>query len=242
MPAEVRVFADPEELGERLADEILAAYERSDGRSFLLGCPGGRSLPSTYCALAARRSPLDRLIVVMMDEYLVDGEAAPTDAHYSCRRFARDELAGPLGLAGEQVWLPDPSAPASYDERIAAAGGIDLFLLASGASDGHVAFLPPGSPRDGRTSVVRLADSTRHDNLETFPAFGSVDEVPRLGVSVGLATISAARSLRLVLHGAHKREPTRRLLELDRFDAAWPASVVHDHPDAQIWADEEVIG
>ena len=119
------------------------------------------------------------------------------------------------------------------------AGGIDLFLLASGASDGHVAFVPPGSRRDGRTAVLAIAESTRRDNLATFPAFRSLDEVPREGVSVGLGTIAAARALRLVLHGAGKRAAAARLLALDGFDPSWPASVVHDHPDAEIWLDRE---
>ncbi len=238
MPAEVRVFADADELGDRLAAEIRAAYEHASG-VFLLGCPGGRSLRSTYRALAARGPRLDRLVVVMMDEYVVDGQAAPADAHYSCRRFARDELVGPLGLGDEQVWLPDPADPGAYDERIAAEGGIDLFLLASGASDGHVGFLPPGSPRDGRTSVVRLAESTRRDNLATFPGFESVDDVPRHGVSVGLATIADARSARLVLHGAGKRHAAEQVLSRDRFDPAWPASIVHDCVDAEIWLDRK---
>ena len=233
MAAEVRVFGDPDELGKALAAEVLARYAAAQGR-YLLGCPGGRSLRTTYRALAGRE--LDRLVVVMMDEYV----GAAADAHYSCARFAREEIAGPLGAC--ETWLPDPGDPSAYDGRIEAAGGIDLFLLASGASDGHVAFLPPGSPRAGRTSVVALAETTRRDNLQTFPAFGSVDDVPPSGVSVGLATISEARSLRLVLHGAHKREATRRLLALDRFDPAWPASIVHDHPDAEIWSDEEAMG
>jgi glucosamine-6-phosphate deaminase len=238
VPAEVRVFADADELGARLAAEILAAYERADG-PFVLGCPGGRSLRSTYRALAAGRPRLDRLVVVMMDEYVVDGRSAPVEAHYSCARFARDELAGPLGLVDEQVWLPDPADPASYDQRIAAAGGIDLFLLASGASDGHVAFLPPGSPRDGRTAVVRLAESTRRDNVATFQEFGSVEDVPRHGVSVGLATIADARSARLVLLGAGKRRAAEQVLARDRFDPAWPASIVHDCAAAEIWLDRE---
>ena len=239
MPAEVRVFADAEELGERLAAEILAAYERAAAGAFLLGCPGGRSLRSTYRALAARRARLDRLVVVMMDEYVIAGEAAPADAPYSCRRFAREELAGPLGLADEQVWLPEPTDPAAYDERIAGAGGIDLFLLASGASDGHVAFLPPGSPRDGRTTVVRLAESTRRDNLATFPEFVSVEDVPCHGVSVGLATIADARSARLVLLGAGKRHAAAEVLGRDRFDPVWPVSIVHDCSGAEIWLDRE---
>jgi len=221
-------------LGEALADEVLARYERSEG-AFLLGCPGGRSLRTTYAALAARGAALDRLAVVTMDEYM----GAPAAAHYSVRRFAFEEIARPLGLEPEQVWLPEPAFPDAYDDRIAAAGGIDLFLLASGASDGHVAFLPPGAPRDGRTSVLAIAESTRRDNLVTFPEFGALDEVPSHGVSVGLATIAAARALRLVLHGADKRSAAARLLALDDFDPSWPASIVHAHPDAEVWLDKE---
>jgi glucosamine-6-phosphate deaminase len=235
----VRVFADPVELGAALAGEILAAYEATAGR-FLLGCPGGRTPLSTYRALAARGADLSRLVVVMMDEYLDDDlRPVPADAHHSCRGFALRELAAPLGLAEAQVWLPDPAAPAAYDERIEAAGGIDLFVLASGASDGHVAFLPPGSSLAGRTSVVELAESTRRDNLATFPAFASIDEVPTRGVSIGLGTVTAARRVRLVLHGAGKREAARSVLALDGFDPAWPASVVHACADAEVWLDRE---
>lgn len=232
MPAEVRVFADADELGATLAAEVLAAYDATGG-AFLLGCPGGRSLRTTYRALAAHGRALDRLVVVMMDEYV----GAPRDADHSCARFAHEEIAAPLGAA--DVWLPDPDDPESYDARIADAGGIDLFLLASGASDGHVAFVPPGAARAGRTSVIALAESTRRDNLSTFPSFETLADVPRHGVSVGLGTIGEARTLRLVLHGADKRAAAARLVELESFTASWPASIVHDHPDAQIWLDEE---
>jgi glucosamine-6-phosphate deaminase len=235
--AAVRVFASPEQLGEVLAGEILERHDRGGG-PFLLGCPGGRSLRTTYRALAARAARLDRLVVVMMDEYL----GAPRDAHYSVHRFAGEELVRPLGLGADRVWFPDADDPQAYDERIAAAGGIDLFLLASGASDGHVAFVPPGSQRDGRTAVVAIAETTRRDNLATFPQFAGLDEVPTYGVSVGLGTIAAAWTLRLVLHGADKRAAAARLLTLDDFDPSWPASIVHAHPDAEIWLDEAARG
>jgi glucosamine-6-phosphate deaminase len=239
--AEVRVFGDADELGERLAEEILGLYAAAGARPFLLGCPGGRSLRTTYRALAARRPNLSRLAAVMMDDYVVDGAAAPAAAHYSCRRFALHELIEPLGLREQQVWFPDPADPAAYDEQIAAAGGIDVFLLASGASDGHVAFVPPGSSRDDRTAVVELAESTRRDNVATFPEFSSADEVPRYGVSVGLGTIADARRCRLVIHGRDKQLAARRLLARDRFDASWPASIVHDVADGQVWLDRAAM-
>jgi glucosamine-6-phosphate deaminase len=226
--AELRVLSTPEAIGDELAAGLAERHDAAGG-AFLLGCPGGRSLRTTYAAMAGRAWP--KLVVVMMDEYV----GAPADASYSCARFAREEIAAPLGVPEDRIWL----AGEDHDEQIESAGGIDVFLLASGASDGHVAFLPPGSPRDGRTSVVELAETTRRDNLVTFPEFRTLDEVPTHGLSVGLGTISAARSLRLVLHGVDKRRAARRLLALDRFDPSWPASVVHDHPDAVIYVDEE---
>lgn len=213
--AELREFADADELGRTLAREIV---ELSPA---LLGCPGGRSLVTTYRALPE----LPETTIVMMDEYV---PVPRTSAHHSCRGFAARHL------RAREIWLPDPDAPEEYDRRIAHAGGIDLFLLASGATDGHVAFLPPGSPREGRTSVVRLAESTRRDNLATFPEFKSIEDVPDRGVSVGLATIADARRLRLVMHGPDKRDATERLLSYERFDPEWPASIVHEHDDAEI--------
>jgi glucosamine-6-phosphate deaminase len=234
----LRLFDDADGLGAHLAADIRKRVRAKDGR-FLLGCPGGRSLVPTYRAL--RGADLQDVVIVMMDEYLVDGSPPPPDAHFSCRGFAQRELGAPLGIAPEDVWVPDADDPAAYDERIDAAGGIDLFLLASGASDGHVAFLGPGAPLDGRTAVVPLAESTRLDNLVTFPEFDSLDEVPMLGVSVGLGTILDSRALRLVLHGADKREAAGRLLALDEFDPAWPASLVHEHDGAEIWLDRAAL-
>jgi glucosamine-6-phosphate deaminase len=216
--AEVRRFGDADELGRTLAEELAAAAPR------VLGCPGGRSLLTTYHAVRTLGG-LRATTAVLMDEYV---PVPPVDAHFSCRGFAEREI------PADDVWAPDPDDPDAYDERIAAAGGVDVFLLASGASDGHVAMLGPGAPRDGRTSVVELAETTRRDNLATFPEFTSLDEVPTHGVSVGLGTIGAARALRLVIHGPDKREAVDRLLALDRFDPQWPASIVHDHDDAQI--------
>ena len=54
MAAELQRFRDPTELGAALAAEILERYEETEG-PYLLGCPGGRSLRSTYRALAGWR-------------------------------------------------------------------------------------------------------------------------------------------------------------------------------------------
>src|SRR5262249_44782304 len=67
---DVRVFGDAEELGTALASEVVELVAGVESDRFLLGCPGGRSLRSTYRALAAHREELRKVTVVMMDEYV----------------------------------------------------------------------------------------------------------------------------------------------------------------------------
>lgn len=255
---QVTVFPDAVALGSALATEIADAIELASlaGRGYVLGCPGGRSPLATYQALsrlvAARNLDLSQLVIAMMDDYVRPAPGAgfapvPADAHYSVRNFAAAWLAGPLsaaagpgrGITADRVWFPDPADPVGYDDRLAAAGGVDLFILASGTSDGHVAFNPPGTPSGARTRVVRLAESTRRDNLATFPDFASIDQVPGHGVTIGVATIAelSARAV-LVAHGPDKQLAVTRLAAATAYDPDWPATVVAACRNGAIYADE----
>ena len=253
--AQLRVFENPEEIGLHLADRLLQEIQRAreSRRRFVLGCPTGRTPRPTYATLARRLSTepqdLSHVVMVMMDEYLVEQpnglENASDQMPWSCHYIARAEIFDQLnrslpsefGLPESSVWFPDAWHPEAYDARIASAGGIDFFFLASGASDGHVAFNPPGSPRDSRTRIVALSEQTRRDNLQTFPAFGTLDSVPRHGVSVGITTIMAARTAVMVLTGESKRESLSRVLKAECYDPQWPATVIHEFTSGEILAD-----
>lgn len=252
----VTVFHDAERLGEALAREILAGIAGTpDGERYLLGCPSGRSLRSTYRALARLVPPdadLSRLVIVMMDEYVVGepGAFARIDPGltYTCAWFAEHEIRRPLdaavpqgrGIAPDQVWLPDPADPEAYDRRIADAGGVELFLAASGAGDGHVAFNPPPADLGGGSRVIELAEQTRRDNMATFPQLRSLEEVPRYGVSVGLGTIAAlSRAVVMVLVGKDKQASAARILAAPDFDPAWPATFIHRCPNPCVALDRD---
>jgi len=255
--AKLQIFPSAEELGRQLADRLLGeiAQARQAGRRFLLGCPTGRTPRSTYSAIARRLATepqdLSHLTLVMMDEYAIERGSGfqheSSDRPWSCHHFAGREILDPwnahlpknLQLSPDSVWFPEAQQPEAYDARIANAGGIDFFILASGASDGHVAFNPAGTPLNSRTRIVVLSEQTRRDNLQTFPAFGTLDAVPRHGVSMGIATISEARTAVMVLTGASKRESLARVLEADHYDPAWPATVIHEFAAGEILADRE---
>ena len=256
-----QIFADAETLGQVFAHRLLRSIgeSRSAGRRFLLGCPGGRSPRPVYQAmgrfLAATPQDLSHLTIVMMDDYLSETASGldhvPEVSHFSCRRFAREEIAGVLSaglpeafrIPDAQVWFPDPRDPAAYDGRIAAAGGIDLFILASGASDGHIAFNPKGSDRKSRTRIVSLAEETRRDNLKTFPDFRSIDEVPGFGVTVGIDTIAGqSKTVAMIVWGEGKHLAFDRLTAAHDYDPDWPASIVTACRKPEILADRAAAG
>ena len=231
----LRVFPTPESLGKEIAGALLERVRRGR-KPFLLGCPTGRTPRPIYEALVG--ADLSDVTFVMMDEYLVEGAKglawASEREPWSCHGF----VAHNFKFQPRDVWFPDPTDPAEYDRRIAEAGGIDLFILASGASDGHVAFNSTGSPRDSRTRVVPLSDATRRDNLQTSPSFGTIDNVPRHGVTVGIDTIARARESIMIVWGRSKRLTLQRMLAADRYDPAWPATVIHECPVREIVADQ----
>jgi len=248
------------DMGDHAAQLILDGVQaaRAAGRAYVLGCPTGRTPMPTYHAMgrkaAADGLDLSHVVLAMMDDYVVaagEGFAhCPADAHYSCRRAANVDIAGAINaglspahrMVRDRIWFPDPAQPQDYDERLKEAGGVDFFITASGASDGHVAFNAPGGALDSVSRIVPLAETTRRDNLGTFPQFRRIDQVPTHGVSVGLGTIRLlSRQVALLIHGAGKREALKRLNACRGFDPAWPASFIFECRNALVLADQEAL-
>ncbi len=242
------------EQAEALAFQIWTEikWAHKEGRQFLLGCPGGRSPFETYKQLAALiekdQTDISHLVIVMMDDYIlkVDNELIQCDAnaHYSCRRFAKEEIQKrlnhglPEGKQLKEVWFPPKDYPEKYDEILSQSGGIDHFILASGTTDGHVAFNPPFTPKDRLSHIATLSLQTRTDNLGTFPQFKNIDEVPEYGLTVGLGTIkSQSKKISLIINGAHKKDAAKRLLSLEAFDETWPVSIIHECDHVNIYLD-----
>lgn len=255
--ATVKTLPTPDAVGAYVADRLLSLIDgaRKAGRGFLLGSPTGRTPRPIYAALAQRlgasKQDLSHVTLVMMDEYLVGGAEAlryaPASEAWSCHRFVDVEILGVLNpllpaerqLRRDRVWFPDVKDPAEFDARIAKAGGMDVFILASGASDGHVAFNSPGSPRNSRSRIVELPEQTRRDSLNTFPAFGTLEKVPRHGITVGVETITAAKEALMVVLGRGKQQTFSRMRATDKYDPSWPATLIHECAHGEIVADAE---
>lgn len=251
-----QILPDANTIGAIIADLIIERLERKAGRPFLLGCPSGRTAGPVYTALARKAregAELSNLTIVMMDDYVLPaGDSSfhivDPEASYSCLGFARRDILAPITEAcaeagtipPTEIWTADPSDPAEYDSRIEAAGGIDLFLLASGDTDGHVAFNQPATGRDARTHIVELGEATRRDNMNTFPEFTDLSMVPRHGVTVGIDTIARlSAEVVMILSGQHKREAFSRIARAHEYEPDWPATIVTECRNATLLVDHD---
>ncbi|MEA4943043.1 MAG: 6-phosphogluconolactonase [Propionicimonas sp.] len=251
MPNDLIIVDSPAAVGEAVAVRIAEAVEQRQGARFLLGCPTGRTPSPVFEPLArelARRGIDAGLItVVLMDEYLTsDLRLVDPAREYSCVGYAANFIAAPLRQAcgnPPQIWHADPSDPGNYDRRIADAGGVDLFLLASGASDGHIAFNQPGADRGSITRIIELGEKTRQDNVSTWPSITSVDEVPGHGIGVGIATIvDQSRQAIMMLTGADKRHAFERVTRAAGYEPDWPATAVKEIENHTVIADLAAAG
>lgn len=253
---QISVLADEISVSKKVAQIIYEqlTVKLATGEQFVLGCPGGRTPRQTYLELgkliAQDQIDLNNLWIVMMDDYvdLVGDEYrnVPEDAHYSCRRFAQVEIFEVINrdlpsdkqIPQRQVITPDAAVPDKYEETVANLG-IDLFILASGASDGHIAFNGPGTKVTDRTRIVALADTTRADNLKTFPDFADISEVPKYGVTIGPASIKEySKQVVMILLGSAKAEAFQRITNAALYDQNWPATITVECQNALVVADK----
>ena len=251
----IKIFENDKILAESLALEILKELKKKN--SLILGCPGGRSLTKTYYYLGKLSEKLnislDKLTIVMMDEYVHKKnrkyKLVNPKSHFSCVRFSKQVIKKMLNykkdiahsLKDKNILFPYIASPKSYDLLIKKLGGIDIFLLASGSSDGHVAFNNFYSNIKQNTHITKLSSKTRNDNMKTFPNFSKLSEVPHYGLTVGLNTISSlSKRVVLVLTGKEKRLALNTIKSLNKFDISWPASIVFKCNKYRIYIDKIV--
>ena len=127
-----------------------------------------------------------------------------------------------------------PAEGEDYDTAIRAAGGLDLVLLGIGER-GHVAFCEPGAEFGSETFTMKLADITRKLASEEF---GSLDDTPTHGVTMGISTLLAAKRILLIACGEEKANAVQKTIE-GRPETFIPASFLQLHTDVTVFLDPD---
>lgn len=236
----VVVHQDADAFGAAVAREI-ADLVLSAQKPVVLGLATGSTPIPVYkhlVALLQGQGDLSHVHTFNLDEY----EGLAPDNEQSYRYFMHEHLFRHLSIPPSQIHFPGGAG--DYDAQIAAAGGIDIQvllvivvccfhfcssqLLGIGVN-GHIGFNEPGSEAGSRTRRVELSEETRRANARFFG--GDVGATPSHAITMGVATIAAARRVVLGATGAGKAEIMARLLGAGAgpYTPELPASVLLRH-------------
>ena len=209
-------------------------------RPFVLGLPTGdspRLIYREFARLAAEKKlSFAGVRTFNMDEYV----GLPGDHPQSYRRFMRENLFDHVDIDPAHTHVPDGMAKdlakecRDYEEAIANAGGIELFLGGMG-SDGHIAFNEPGSSLCSRTRIKTLTRETREANARFFD--GDPEKVPSTALTVGVGTVMDSREVMIIVSGTKKARALRAVVE-EGVNHIWTLSCLQTHPKATVVCDE----
>ncbi len=214
---------------------VESIAKASEGR-IVLGLPTGSTPLGMYALLAQAcaegRLTFRNVITFNMDEYV----AIPATHPESYHSFMYKNLFSLIDIPPENINILDGNAPdleaecQRYEEKIAAAGGIDLMIGGVGR-DGHVAFNEPNKTLHALTHVERLTDDTIRANARFFS--DDTTQVPRQALTMGVATIFSARRVVILAAGKGKEEAIQRATAQE-ITTTWPVSLLQLHPDAYL--------
>lgn len=224
--------------------EAIKAKAAKTDKPFVLGLPTGSTPLGTYAELIrlyeAGEISFKNVITFNMDEYA----GLPVEHPESYHSFMFHNFFDHVDVPRENINILNGNAAdlaaecASYEERIKAAGGIDLFLGGVG-EDGHIAFNEPFSSLQSRTRVVDLTYDTIAVNSRFFG--GDTSLVPRQALSVGVATITDAREVLILAFGYKKARAIQQAVE-GPMSHVCTLSALQNHPEGIIVCDEMAAG
>jgi glucosamine-6-phosphate deaminase len=243
------IVPDAEAASRAVAESVILTihWARQRAGRAVIGLATGSTPLGVYAELVARHRAgslsFHDVTTYNLDEYY---PISPFDER-SYRSYMHRHLFTHVDLAPERAHVLDGTVPeafaeahaAEYERWIAADHGLDVQLLGIGRN-GHIGFNEPsGLAVDEalrlRTRLVELHPVTRADAAREC---GGTDRVIPRALTMGVATILAARSIVVVALGAHKAEAVAGALK-GPMTAELPASLLQAVADRVTWVIDE---
>lgn len=247
--ADVKVFADPIAARDAMVDDILATIDRATklrGKA-VLGLATGATPKPVYQRLVEihREGKLSfsNVTTYNLDEFYPMGPLDPN----SYRLYMHQHLFSHVDISANRAHVLDGTVPeafvadyaARYDQWIAADGGLDLQLLGIGRN-GHVGFNEPTNLEVDQALALptRLVELHPMTIADAAWEFGGEEHVPRRALTMGVASILAARSIIVLAFGDRKAPAVARSLR-GPITAEVPGSLLQTIPGKVTWMIDE---
>ena len=222
------------------ADIVIDAIKSHKGdRPFALGLSTGRTPLGLYAELVKRHQAGEvsfaNVEVYSLDEFYPMAPESPQSRNHR----VNEDFLKYTDINPANVHFPDGTVKKEdvnsycklYEKKV--NGNIDLMIMGVGEL-GQIGFNEPGSYLHSTTRLVQLSYNTRK-NQDKF--FSNPNEVPKMAITMGLATIMSAKKVVLMMWGEDKASIARDLIEGEVTDE-FPATTLQNHNDVQVIIDE----
>ncbi|MBS4460311.1 glucosamine-6-phosphate deaminase [Lactococcus petauri] len=216
--------------GAKIGFDLLK--ESMDNGAKTLGLATGSTPVEFYNQIVKSDLDFSDMTSVNLDEYVgLDGSDEQSYRYFMSKHLFNEkpfkENFLPNGKAA------DLEAETKAYDQIIAEHPIDFQILGIG-QNGHIGFNEPGTSFEETTHVVDLQESTIKANARFFE---NEEDVPRQAISMGIASIMAAKSIVLMAYGESKAEAIKGMVE-GEITEDMPASILQKHADVVVIADE----
>lgn len=216
--------------GAKIGFDLLK--EAMDNGAKTLGLATGSTPVEFYNQIVKSDLDFSDMTSVNLDEYVgLDGSDEQSYRYFMSKHLFNEkpfkENFLPNGKAA------DLEAETKAYDQIIAEHPIDFQILGIG-QNGHIGFNEPGTSFEETTHVVDLQESTIKANARFFE---NEEDVPRQAISMGIASIMAAKSIVLMAYGESKAEAIKGMVE-GEITEDMPSSILQQHADVVVIADE----
>lgn len=242
------VFENHPAIAVRAAQEISAVIKEKakTNEGLVLGLATGSTMEPVYAELIRqhREEGLDfsRVKFFNLDNYI---GLPPNDRNNYAQQlhtlFLRhiNASAANIDLVSSDINFDHKA----YEERIRAAGGIDIQLLGIGRK-GHIGFNEVGSGIDSITRQIELSEETIEDNSKYFNQIdeltGQNERIPLIANTMGIRTILEAKKVICLANGHTKAQALRKMYANGPIDDL-PARALHTHANVLTLVDIDAL-
>jgi glucosamine-6-phosphate deaminase len=236
------IYESVEEGARQIAAEIALTIREKQkaGRFCVMALPGGNSPRSVFDELIRmhREEELSFRNVIVFNIY--EYYPLASEAMNSNLKTLQEMFLDHVDINKQNIFSPDGTIAKDtifeycrlYEQRIESFGGIDILLLGIGRV-GNIGFNEPGSQANSNTRLILLDNTSRNDAAKIF---GGTENVPVSSITMGIATILAAKKIFLMAWGDDKAQMIKETVEGKVSDVI-PASYLQVHNDTRVALD-----
>ena len=237
------IYDSMEKVCDAVAMEIAALINTKNekGEQTVLGLATGATPKKVYAALIKlhkeEKLNFKNVVTFNLDEYY----GIPADALQSYKKFMDENLFNHINIQKDNCHIPQGDIEIeqvkqhceAYEKLIESYGGIDYQILGIGRN-GHIGFNEPGSHIASTTRLITLDHLTRFDAAYEF---GSIANVPRKAITMGVGSILKAKRIVLLAWGERKAAIIKAAVEGPVTEFV-PASYLQGHKNVQFVLDD----